>query len=239
MANQNLKITEKIDAAQLAIDNSLESAAIMERVTKYGYTKERLQEAAALVKAAMDAVEKRMRLANFQVDLTAKVETAKKEAFAVYQDLAQTARTVFKGDKARLKLLGIDGRMPKADGEFIISAYAMFDNAEVPEVQAALTEYGYDAKRLREDRKIIEAFDKLHQKQESAKGDAQQSTRDQDAALKRMFDWHMRYRIIAKRALRGDKELLEKLGILARSVKTAAQRGAGKKASATRAAKKK
>lgn len=239
MANQNLKITEKIDAAQMAIDNSLESAAIMERVTKYGYTKERQQEASALVKAAIDAVEKRMRLANLQVDLTAKVEAAKKEAFAVYQDFAQTARTVFKGDKARIQMIGANGTMPKNEGQFIISAYAMFDNAEIPEVQAALSEYGYDSARLRSDRKIIEAFDKLHQKQESAKGDAQQSTRDQDAALKRMFDWHMRYRVIAKRALRGDKELLEKLGILARSVKTKAQRGAGKKAAATRAAKKK
>jgi len=43
---------------------------------------------------------------------------------------------------------------------------------------------------------------------------------------------------IAKVALSGKKQLLEKLGVLARTSKTAAQRLAPKKASATRAAKK-
>ena len=239
MPNHKTTIKEKIEAAQLAIENSLGSPDILERVSKYGYTKERLSEAQTMLKTAMETVERHMRKATLQLDATAKVNAHQKEAFAVYQDFAQTARTVFKGDKARIKMLGVDGKMPKADGKFIIAAYAMFDNAEDAEVQTALAEYGYDSSRLRKDRKVIEDYDKLHQKQESAKGDAQQSTRDQDAALKRLYDWYARYRVIAKRALRGDKELLEKIGILARSVKTAAQRGAGKKAAATRAAKKK
>jgi len=39
-------------------------------------------------------------------------------------------------------------------------------------------------------------------------------------------------------ALRGKKQLLEKIGVLARTSKTAAQKAAPKKAAATRAAKK-
>jgi len=71
-----------------------------------------------------------------------------------------------------------------------------------------------------------------------AKGTAQQASQDQEAALKAMNDWVAQYLKIAKVALRGKKQLLEKIGVTARTTKTAAQRDAPKKAAATRAAKK-
>ena len=65
-----------------------------------------------------------------------------------------------------------------------------------------------------------------------------QATQDQDAALVMMNDWVAQYLKIAKVALRGKKQLLEKIGVAARTTKTKAQRAAPKKAAATRAAKK-
>jgi len=53
-----------------------------------------------------------------------------------------------------------------------------------------------------------------------------------------MNDWVARYLKIAKVALRGKKQLLEKIGVAVRTTKTKAQRAAPKKAAATRAAKK-
>ncbi len=70
-----------------------------------------------------------------------------------------------------------------------------------------------------------------------AKGAAQQATQDQDAALAALSDWMAQYVKIAKVALRGKKQLLEKIGVLAHTSKTVAQRVASKKATATRAAK--
>jgi hypothetical protein len=72
-----------------------------------------------------------------------------------------------------------------------------------------------------------------------AKGSAQQATEDQDAALAAMSDWVAQYVKIAKVALRGRRQLLEKIGVLARTSKTAAQQAAPQKAAVTRAAKKK
>jgi hypothetical protein len=71
-----------------------------------------------------------------------------------------------------------------------------------------------------------------------AKGSAQQAMEDQDAALAAMSDWVAQYVKIAKVALRGRRQLLEKIGVLARTSKTAAQQAAPKKAAVTRAAKK-
>ncbi len=65
--------------------------------------------------------------------------------------------------------------------------------------------------------------------QESLKGAAQQATRDQDTAIKAMNAWLAQYIKIAKVALRDKKQLLEKIGVTARTTKTAAQRNASKK----------
>ena len=72
----------------------------------------------------------------------------------------------------------------------------------------------------------------------TAKGAAQQATREQDATLKALNEWVGQYTRIAKVALRDKKHLLEKLGIGVRMSKTAAQRAAPQKAAATRAARK-
>ena len=71
-----------------------------------------------------------------------------------------------------------------------------------------------------------------------AKGASQQASQEQEAALKAMNDWVAQYLKFAKVALRGKKQLLEKIGVTARTTKTAAQRAAPAKAAATRAAKK-
>jgi len=53
-----------------------------------------------------------------------------------------------------------------------------------------------------------------------------------------MNEWVAQYLKIAKVALRNKRQLLEKIGVAARTTKTASQRAAPKKAAATRAAKK-
>ena len=67
---------------------------------------------------------------------------------------------------------------------------------------------------------------------------AQQATREQKAALAALNAWLAQYLKIARVTLRDKPELYTKLGGVARSTRTAAQRQAPKKAAATRAAKK-
>jgi hypothetical protein len=100
-----------------------------------------------------------------------------------------------------------------------------------------LTSYGYDAARLGSERAVIVAFDQANQAQVAAIGAVQQATRDQLAALTGVNQWLIQYLKIAHVALRDKPDLIEKLGGLARSSRTAAQRGAPKKAAATRAAR--
>ena len=68
--------------------------------------------------------------------------------------------------------------------------------------------------------------------QEAAKGAAQQATREQDAALHALDAWRAQYIKIARVALRYKPQLLEKIGVAARTAKTPALRVGRKKQAA-------
>ncbi len=232
-------ILERLNSMQLAVSNTFGDPRIKELVGSFGYTDEKLNEGKDLYTNALMTSNIQTASGGSQRDYTAKVIQAEKTARAAYQDLSKVARAIFKNDKAKLKMLGIAGKMPTRIGEFLGMAYTLFNNAEqVEDVKKELTKYGYTDKKITVEKQKITDYDVANQQQEAAKGSAQNSTREQDAALEKMDEWYAQYVKIAKVALKNHKELLEKLGILARSVKTKAQRGAGKKAAATRKAKK-
>ena len=123
--------------------------------------------------------------------------------------------------------------MPRPTASFISAAYAVFDNALViQEINTALAAFGYSEEKIASERQKISNYDSANQVQESLKGAAQQATRDQDTAVKALNAWLAQYIKIAKVALRNKKQLLEKIGVTARTTKTAAQKNAFKKPSA-------
>ena len=224
---------QQLNAAQLAIANSLADPEIKAAVAQFGFTTAKLNKGKALYDAALAAVNAQKSGKGAQKDTTAQLKAALTDARDAYQALAKVARAALsKEEQAKLGL----GKEPRGTAQFIAAGYTLFDNAGDV---TALADFGYDAERLAAERAKIEAYDQANQAQEMAKGSAQQATQDQDAALAAMSEWVAQYVKIAKVALRGKKQLLEKIGVLARTGKTAAQKAAPKKAAATRAAKKK
>jgi hypothetical protein len=228
-------IAQQLNSAQLAISNSMSDPEIQSLVAQFGYPADKLNEGKALYDAALAAVNAEKADAGAQQESSRMLAQAEKSARDAYQSLAKVARAVFLKDKAQLNALGLNHNMPLDTAGFLAAAYTLFDNART---LPALADYGYDSPKLQSERAKIAAYDTANQQQEAAKGAAQQATREQDAALQALNDWTAQYLKIAKVALSGKKQLLEKIGVLARTSKTAAQRAAPKKTSATRAAKK-
>lgn len=235
MANRpNQSIAQQLIAGQLTISNSIEDDEIQGLVAEFGYDSEKLNAGMALYIAAQAVVNLQTAKSGAQQESTRMLTQAEIAARDAYQSLAKVARAVFSKDKAQLTTLGLSGAMPKDIAGFLAAASTLFDNAtSLPE----LANYGYDEEKIQAERSKIQALNTANQNQEMAKGAAQQATREQDAAMQALNDWAGQYRKIAKVALRGNKQLLEKIGIVARTSKTAAQRAAPAKASATRAAK--
>lgn len=214
-------IAAQLNAAQLAINNSLADEEIQALVEGFGYTAEKLGAGSALYDSAMAAVSAQKSAAGAQQLSTQALQTAQTTAFDAYQALSRVARAVC--DPAQLTALDLNGIMPRLTAAFLAKAYTLFDNAAS---LTALSDFGYDPAKLSAERAKISAYDQANQRQEAAKGAAQQATREQVAALQALSEWTSQYTKIVRVALREKPQLLEKLGILARTSKTTAQRAA-------------
>jgi hypothetical protein len=224
MTRPKTTIADQLNAAQLAINNSRADEEIQALVSGFGYSSTRLAEGCELVEHAQAAVLAQTQAAGAQKDATQALSDAKKVATDAYQTLAKVARAAC--NPSQLTALGLSGKMPGDTAGFLAAAYILFDSAvTIP----SLSGFGYTPEKLTAERGKVTAYDTANQKQEAAKGAAQQSTREQEAALKTLNEWLAQYLKIARVALREKPQLLEKLGIAARTSLTAAQRAARQK----------
>jgi hypothetical protein len=232
-------ISKRLNQAQTAINNTLADPEIQGLMAGYGYSAAKMTEGKQLYQQAVAVVEAQSAAAGSQQFSTKQTLNAGKTALEAYQGLAKVARAVYVRDRAQRVALGLSGLMPKNTPAFLTAAYTLFDNViGNPSIKATLSIYGYDDGRLQSERAKILAYDSMNQAQDAAKGAAQQATQEQDALMKSLSDWLAQFIKIAKVALHGKPQLLEKLSVVARSSKTPAQRAAPKKAAATRKAKK-
>jgi hypothetical protein len=235
MPSKKKTISDRLTGTHKVIDNSLQVPAIMDAVTPFGYPTEQLQAGKALHDAAVAAVHANTVADGAQSLAKARMTTTEKAAFKAYQALSEVAKAIYRKTPERLATIGLNRPMPRKTSPFLVEAFKLFDNAPLKE---ELVNFGYDATRLASERATIVAYEAAYHEYERAKGAAQDATQLQTAALDAMSDWTSQYLRIAKVALRERPQLLEKLGILVRTGKTAAQRQAPKKAAATRAANK-
>lgn len=238
-AHSKTTMAGQLNAARLAISNTLSDPEIQHAVAQFGYTTEKLQEGSRLYDVALISVNTQTIAAGAQKQATAQAELAEQRARVSYQALAQVARAVFVREPARRATLGLIGTAPQGTPAFLAACEQLFGNAiNVAEIKGVLGEYGYTEARFEAERAVIDAFDRAYKAQVAAKGAAQHATRAQRDALTRLNQWVAQYLKIARVALHDKPDLIEKLGKVTRNAKTAGQRGAPQKAAATRAARK-
>jgi hypothetical protein len=126
---------------------------------------------------------------------TADLKAKEKEARDADRAAAKVARATLDADG--LTTLGLTGKEARDTAGFIQAGYTLFDNAAD---SGLLVDFGYDDERISAERAKIATFDTANQAQEMAKGAAQQTSQDQEAALVKMNDWVAQYLKIAKAA---------------------------------------
>ena len=209
---------QQLNAAQLAIANSLADPEIKAAVAQFGYTTAKLNRARRCTTRPSPPSTPRNR-ARAAERRHRQLKAALADARDAYQALAKVARaTLEQEDQAKWGWAqSRAARRPSFKPDTRCST-----------MRPRWRRWPIWLRRgsLAAERAKIEAFDQANQAQEMAKGAAQQATQDQDAALAALSEWVAQYLKIAKVALRGKKQLLEKIGVTARTSKTAAQKAA-------------
>ena len=234
--NSKKTISARLTSASIAIHNASEDQEIAALVTAYGYDATKMAEGQSLLDRANAAVQTQVASAGGYQTAVVGLAQARNDAHLAYRGLAEVARAAFGRRSPTLAVLGLNRRIPSRQSEFLTMATALFDNVlGSPDLAAAVGRY-YTANRLTAEKAKITALDAALQARAAAKGAAQQATVDQHEALTALQGWIGSFRRVARVALHGQPQLLEKLGILVRNAKTPAQRQAPAKAAVTRKA---
>jgi len=235
MKRPKVGIAQRLTAAGVAIHNAVVDGQIGKLLSTFGYDSAKLEEGQALLDAAQGSVQAQVATAGGWQTATSQLAAEEQEARAAFHALAQVARAAYGRRSPMLVTLGLNQPAPLRQGHFLTMATALFDNAlSDTEIAATLAGFGYTTLRLLDEKAKIGAMAAALEAREALKGSAQQATMDQTAALGALDSWMSAFKRVAKVALRGQEQLLEKLGILARNAKTAAQRQGPVKAAKTR-----
>lgn len=196
----------------------------------YGYDPARIGEGRLLLERAEAAWDEKHEARGVRKGAT-ETMNAKGRLVWMHFGMGQlAARETLRGRLDLLSALGMTPRRPRrkrAEGETLKRVYisqsfstrvrqaqTFYDNALAsPEIIAFLSARGYDAARLTEGRALLADWIAANDAQEAAKGALTLAYDELDAARGTARRWYLDVRMIARRALRGRKDLLHMLGI--------------------------
>lgn len=205
--------------AELVVTGHRSDPEIQTAMAPFGYDNAAILALETKLTAGRAVVAETTRKRGESQQATQAVQAAFKDARDAAATFALVCRETLKGDPGALASLGLtSGAAPQAIGAFLLYANNLFTNALAasPDVKARFATRGYTDARLTAEKNKIAALHTANQKQEQAKGTAQDLTPQQRQTLADLDDAAMTYRKLARRALKSRPQLLEKLGIKAR-----------------------
>ncbi len=206
--------------AQLAIDNALNNPKVLEYLSDFGYTKAKIQQGKQLYSAAAAAQLAQQAEAGGQISATTDVNEAWETAKKSYMRFLKVARVAFKRNSGVATQLDLGGTRKKSLSGWMAQAQQFYKNALGDQVVLSeLKEFGITEPKLKAGLAELAVIEQANLVQEKEKGEAQAATEKRDAALDELQDWLSDYLAIAKVALEEEPQLLEGMGVLARSEK--------------------
>ena len=185
----NTRINAQLSQAEVFYSNAQSNAEIKTLFAAMGVDQARLQVGVVLYRAAQAAVAQRAELLGAQELATADFKQKLSAARPAVQRVKTVLQAAFPKDKTRLTQLGLGSALPARATEYLESAERLFVTIRAnTDIAAGLAQYSYNTAKLTEEEAFVLAADAANRVQEDAKGAAQQSTQEQNAALAALKD---------------------------------------------------
>ncbi len=134
-----VRIADRLNAVQVAIDNARADAELQTALVAYGYTAERLQQGKRLYQAVLDLQHQQRNEYGAKQTASSTFKAAWDRANTTYMRLFKVARVALKDQCGNWLALGLDGERKRTFAGWLAQAQQFYTNAlSQPDVLAKL-----------------------------------------------------------------------------------------------------
>ncbi len=210
-----IKVEDFLQAAQVAIANTLSTPEILTAVAVFGYDETVMQQGQALYTAALEAHQEQLREYGEQIGSRETFETLQDQVNATYMMHLKLARIALKDQPMWNQQLGLNGTRKRSFAGWLVQVQQFYANAlKAPEVLQALERFRITSEMLAANATAVESVVAAKNQQEKEKSEAQRSTQVRDEAIEALNEWLSDYLAVARIALQQDPQRLEALGLV-------------------------
>ena len=216
MANsiQNLLIQSKT-----AVENALNDTDIKSFLSEYGYDESVLNAGKTLYEQTDHLNQQQLKEYGDQYSATEEFNNVWEKANAEYMRFVKVARIALRNENAAYSKLGLSGLRKKSFSGWFSQVDKFYTNALAdPSILSTLSKFGVTQEKLEAGKQSADSSKTASVVQKKEKGEAQQATLARDNSVDELDQWLSDFIGIARIALEEKPQLLEKLGILERSL---------------------
>lgn len=208
-------IDETLNSAELAINNTINNAELLEIMALYGYDLTEMNNGKTLLEKAKDLYNEQKREYSEQYQASEELDSALETVKKLYMRHVKLARIAFEENPSIWTELGLNGSRKKSFSGFVAQANLFYENAKTNEtVKTELAKLSITEEKLNEAQLLLQNITQLSAKQKKEKSEAQQATELRDKAIDEMNDWTSKFLKVARIAFEDDPQKLEALGIV-------------------------
>jgi len=209
---------DKIYRYNLAIHNALNDPAVLTLISACGYDAKTLQEGKDLLEAVQLLFQEQKRKYGDQMRLTRQCKDTWAEVNKTFMRTRKLIRIVFGNDAGICRELMLTGPKKKDTPGWISQVSTMYDAVlRNPGYIEKLAIFNYTKDKLEAERALLDTVKQRELEKEYRKTEARKATRKRDDMMRKLTSWMSVYRRVLRIALEDDAQLLEQLGIVARS----------------------
>jgi hypothetical protein len=216
----NLKRSDaaKLEMFQLALTNATTDAAIAESLSKFGLSKESLEEGKALLAATRDAYERFNSLKRKRTVVYAEFNKQKMALTKLYLKHRKMAKVVFEENREVYESLGLRAKYRTTYVNWIEMLKNFYSKVKADNgIKEQLTKLNITAEDLDAAASAIPALEKARADYMIEKGASQDSTGAKNIAFANMDDWMAHFFDLSKVAFRKQPQLMESFGVVVKN----------------------
>ncbi len=214
--NMNDKsIDSRLLRADVAISNAMVHEEVSALLGEYLYTEKKLQAGNAIRLNAHNKQQAKNSEYAEKEDATKILDELKMKAHKYMMKQVKVARVALDGNLGLYKKLMLNGTRKATYTGWLKQSEIFYSQAlSNADALKLLAEYGITRPKLEAGQKMVDDVNRAYKKQHSEDAEAQNATKERDAAIEELDEWMSKFIAVARVALDEHPQYLEMLGVI-------------------------